>query len=46
MSEQPIDALSTERVRAGLGLANPRRLRVVRAGRPLPVPSVTGSHAA
>lgn len=48
MPEQTTDVLSTECLRTGLRLANPRRLRVGRDGRPLPVPSAVGEqpHAA
>ncbi len=47
MPEQTTDALSTECLRAGLSVANPRRLRVGRDGRPLPVLSLgEQSHAA
>ncbi len=48
MPEQTTDALSNECLREGMSLANPRRLRVGRDGRPLPVPSAAGDqpHAA
>lgn len=47
MPDQSATAQSTECLLAGTSLANPRRLRVGRDGRPLPVPaSAEQGHAA
>lgn len=47
MPDQNCDATVTECLRQGATVANPRRLRVGRDGRPLPVPTTTEEpHAA
>lgn len=42
MADHAIHATSTEGLRAGMAVANPRRLRVGRDGRPLPPPEHPG----
>ena len=39
MSDQTTTGTTTERARNGSSLANPRRVRLGRDGRPLPAPS-------